>query len=270
MFKIGDFSKLTFVSIRMLRYYDEIDLFKPHSIDSFTNYRYYSASQIPLLNKILYLRDFGLKADEIRVIINETDKSKQLSLLNEKKKELKAQISSDQRKLKELNKYIKNYNVEERKMKHEIIVKEVPSFNVVTLRETLKAYTDEGELWGKIMPLLYKNQVELTGMCYAAFPECDNDDTVVVEIGLEVSKLQDNTDGLTFKELPTIPQAATLLVQGDYSPTIQEGYNQLATWLEQNNYQISGTSRTVYIKGPEDTKDPSEYLTDIIIPIKKT
>lgn len=33
MFKIGEFPKLTQVSIRMLRYYDEIDLLKPENID---------------------------------------------------------------------------------------------------------------------------------------------------------------------------------------------------------------------------------------------
>ncbi len=32
MFKIGEFSKLTQVSIRMLRYYDEMDVFKPLDI----------------------------------------------------------------------------------------------------------------------------------------------------------------------------------------------------------------------------------------------
>jgi DNA-binding transcriptional MerR regulator len=51
MFKIGDFSRLTSVSIRMLRHYDEIGLLKPESIDNFTRYRFYSVEQIPRVNK---------------------------------------------------------------------------------------------------------------------------------------------------------------------------------------------------------------------------
>ena len=39
MFKIGEFSKLTQVSIRMLRYYDEMGLLKPSQVDPWTNYR---------------------------------------------------------------------------------------------------------------------------------------------------------------------------------------------------------------------------------------
>ena len=42
MLKIGYFSKLSRISIRMLRHYDEIGLLKPAEIDPFTGYRYYS------------------------------------------------------------------------------------------------------------------------------------------------------------------------------------------------------------------------------------
>lgn len=45
MIRIGDFSKLSQVSIKTLRYYDEMGLFKPINVDRFTGYRYYSASQ---------------------------------------------------------------------------------------------------------------------------------------------------------------------------------------------------------------------------------
>lgn len=51
MFKIGDFSKFTKVSVRMLRYYDEVGLFKPAQIDDFTGYRYYSANTINIIFK---------------------------------------------------------------------------------------------------------------------------------------------------------------------------------------------------------------------------
>ena len=42
MLKIGEFSKLSRVSVRMLRHYDEIGLLKPAETDRFTDYRYYT------------------------------------------------------------------------------------------------------------------------------------------------------------------------------------------------------------------------------------
>ena len=46
LYKIGDFSKEVNVPVKTLRYYDEINLFKPIEIDLFTGYRYYDKSQI--------------------------------------------------------------------------------------------------------------------------------------------------------------------------------------------------------------------------------
>jgi DNA-binding transcriptional MerR regulator len=55
VFKIGDFSRLAKISIRMLRYYDELGLLKPAEVDKFTGYRFYTTAQISQLNKIIRL-----------------------------------------------------------------------------------------------------------------------------------------------------------------------------------------------------------------------
>jgi DNA-binding transcriptional MerR regulator len=59
MLRIGDFSRLSRVSVKALRYYDEIGLLKPVEVDRFTGYRYYSAEQLPRLNRIVALKDPG-------------------------------------------------------------------------------------------------------------------------------------------------------------------------------------------------------------------
>lgn len=66
LYKIGDFSKKTGLSIRTLRYYDDIGLFKPIEVDLFTNYRYYSDGQLEDLKIINDLKDCGFSLDEIR------------------------------------------------------------------------------------------------------------------------------------------------------------------------------------------------------------
>src|SRR6266568_2351826 len=65
MFLTGEFSQISRVSKRLLHYYDEIGLLKPAHIDSHTGYRYYSARQLPRLNRILALKDLGLSLDYI-------------------------------------------------------------------------------------------------------------------------------------------------------------------------------------------------------------
>ena len=72
MFRIGEFSKLTQVSVRMLRYYDETGILTPAEADKWTGHRLCSVDQIPRLNKILYLRDSGRNVFEETEECNKT------------------------------------------------------------------------------------------------------------------------------------------------------------------------------------------------------
>lgn len=66
LYKIGDFSKKVNVPVKTLRYYDEIDLFKPIEIDLFTGYRYYGDEQIDDLKLILLLKECSFSLEEIK------------------------------------------------------------------------------------------------------------------------------------------------------------------------------------------------------------
>ena len=65
MLKIGEFSKLSRVSVRMLRHYDDIGLLHPAEIDRFTDYRYYSEAQLPTVCRITALKDMGFRLADI-------------------------------------------------------------------------------------------------------------------------------------------------------------------------------------------------------------
>ena len=69
MLKIGDFSKLSRVSIRMLRHYDEIGLLHPVKIDPESGYRYYNENQLPIAGRITALKDMLLAkgAKDVRI-----------------------------------------------------------------------------------------------------------------------------------------------------------------------------------------------------------
>lgn len=269
MFKIGDFSKLTLVSIRMLRYYDEIGLFRPINVDDFTKYRYYSASQIPLLNTIVTLKDLGMSSEEIKQVLHEGDQAKNIKFLKQKEHELIEKLKLDQHRIDMLSHYINHYNEESNNMKYDVVIKDIPSMKCVALKKTIPAYDQEGLLWGELMELMIKHDVSFVPNTLARFHSEPSEEGVTVEVIVEVSKLQENVDGLEFFELEAIKGAATLLVAGDYSPNIQLGFNFFAKWLEENQCSMAGIPRTKYIKGPSPDTDPKDYLTEIILPIIK-
>ena len=79
MLKIGDFSKLSRISIRMLRHYDEIGLLTPKSIDDFIGYRYYAKEQLPIADRISSLKNMGFRLSAIGEILKNYDNPQALS-----------------------------------------------------------------------------------------------------------------------------------------------------------------------------------------------
>ena len=86
MFRIGEFSRIAQVSGRLLRYYDEIGLLSPQSIDPETGYRYYSARQLPRLNRILVLKELGLSLEQVaQLLARETSTDEMRGMLTLRK-----------------------------------------------------------------------------------------------------------------------------------------------------------------------------------------
>lgn len=92
MLRIGDFSKLSRISIRMLRHYDEIGILHPKSVDAFTGYRYYSESQLPLAERIQALKNLGFGLSMVKEILDKySDPQEMERFLLVKRKELEPQ-----------------------------------------------------------------------------------------------------------------------------------------------------------------------------------
>ncbi len=106
LYKIGEFSNMTGLSVKTLRYYDDIDLFKPIDVDLFTGYRYYSTDQIYDLELINVLKSVGFSLEEIK---NNWD-SFTVDLFNEKKDELLKDIEIKQKAIKKIDELKSNLN----------------------------------------------------------------------------------------------------------------------------------------------------------------
>ncbi|MBK9471734.1 MAG: MerR family transcriptional regulator [bacterium] len=71
MFRIGEFSRLAQVTVKALRLYDERGLLVPARVDRSSGYRFYSARQLPRLQRIMALKDLGLTLQEIGDLLDE-------------------------------------------------------------------------------------------------------------------------------------------------------------------------------------------------------
>lgn len=269
MFKIGDFSKLTKVSVRMLRYYDEVGLFKPAKIDGFTGYRYYSAKQISEINLIVSLRDIGFNVVDIAVFLKEKSDEKLEDILKVKSEEIINNIRTEEMRLEKINSAIKDMKKERVNMSYNVTLKSLPSYKVISLRDTIPAYNAEGMLWARIDQYVMAKNIPCSDIAYATYhDEGHKESEVDVEVIMGVDKLLEDENGFVFKETDAVEQAASILVPGDYS-NLAGAYNFLANWIEENGYSISGNPRQVAIKGPWNEKNIEDYLSEIQIPVNK-
>jgi DNA-binding transcriptional MerR regulator len=73
LLSIGDFSRMTFLSVKALRHYHDVGLLSPAQIDPETGYRRYDVTQVPTAQVIRRLRDLGMPLDHVRVVIDAPD-----------------------------------------------------------------------------------------------------------------------------------------------------------------------------------------------------
>lgn len=73
LYAIGEFSKLTDVSIDTLRYYDKIGLLSPEQTDANSSYRYYAHTQLNKLDIIKICRELGLSLAQTKGLFAKGD-----------------------------------------------------------------------------------------------------------------------------------------------------------------------------------------------------
>lgn len=272
IFKIGEFSKLTRVSIRMLRYYDENGIFKPASIDNATGYRTYSVEQIPLLHKIIFLRDIGFNVAEMDAAIKHWENDSIIRHLKNKRQEIESTIKHQQEMLVKIGIALKEIEEEDTSINCNVTLKCIPAYKVLSLRKTIPNYFTEAELWQEMSAFIEHEGLDIppNNLCFAIYHDLEHKDTQVdVEVCVVVNQTNKSRAGFTFRETEKIEAMACAMVYGPFE-NIASAYHSLAEWLmKHDQYKMTGKSRQICHRGPWNEPDPGKYLTEIQIPVEK-
>ncbi|MFS0574708.1 MerR family transcriptional regulator [Sporosarcina sp. 179-K 3D1 HS] len=142
-FSIGQMSKLHNTSIKTLRYYDEIDLFKPNEVDPETGYRYYSVEQFKLLDIINYLKALGVPLKEIKKQTSNRDMDDFIGTLHTHKQTIEEKMQELEIAKKKLE--IRIEELESLKKIEQIgipFIKEIEERTIIQLRESIQSLYD--------------------------------------------------------------------------------------------------------------------------------
>ena len=267
MYRIGEFSKLGKVTVKTLRYYDEVGLLKPDRVDDKTGYRVYSTKQLLELHNIQSLRQVGLPIPETMLILTGYDRR---LVLEQHKREVMAEMDDLKRKLSRINYLLSGQEVES--MNYQATIKEVPSCTVYSKVMTVPNYDAYFDLIPEIGRKLMEKYPDLRcatpGYCFIAYLDEEyKDEDIHVEFCEAVTESREDFDDIVFKEIPPVT-VLSVMHKGPYSD-LRNAYGYAFDWVEKNGYRVSDSPRENYIDGIWNRQDEADWLTELQIPIAK-
>jgi len=278
MLKIGEFSKIAQVSIKTLRYYDQMGLFKPVHIDRFTGYRYYNLSQLVRLNRILALKDLDFTLEQIQELLKLDLSGDGLrNMLKSKTKELRQRITDERNRLLRVENRLKNLREDFHPDTNPVVLKSAPNQLIATVRMTLPSVRDLHTWQNTQLKIVHQYlrgiDEKISGpdiLIYHQdeYREVDLD----VEIGTIIHETQDNTekrmkkDDILIHTLFAVNQMATTITT-QKTNYLSDTYASLAHWTQVNGFRPIGPWRELIFTQEDSSSVP---VVEVQCPVMKT
>ncbi len=153
MLQIGDFTTVSRVSIKTLRYYDSIGLLSPDEVNPVNGYRFYKPQKLIELSEIHQLKEIGLSLEMIKTIRSENPASDEIiSILSDQKGNLENELSTTKKRILDIESMIQV--IKEGVPMETVTIKNLPEVTVASYRLTIPNYDALYEVapkMGKIM-----------------------------------------------------------------------------------------------------------------------
>lgn len=255
VFGVGTFARLGGVSVRTLRYYDEIGLLRPVWVDPHTGYRWYEPDQLHRLHRIVALRDLGVRLVEIGRLLDEPLSVEELrGILLLRRAESHHRLASEAERLSRVEARL--LQMEEPTMTdYEVVVKRTDAQHVIALSEQLDGVADIGDAHSRAWPRLHAVLAEL-GVDFDPPSIAVERGTGPIEFLAALPVPDDidrNADGVETFDIPGLERAATTVMHGE--PDFDGGFRALHAWIEQTGERAAGEIREIYLDcdGPRNT-----------------
>ena len=267
LLSIGEFSRLSRISIRMLRHYDERGVLHPTETDPFTGYRFYSAGLLGTAYRICALRDVGLGVAELAAcvpLLDDTDALRAVLEMQRARLETDAAAVADR--IREVVHLIEILEVPV--MSIDIVQRELPARTVASVRGTIPDYSAEGLLWQRLMAglpatgaVVADAPLVIAVFHDASYVESDTD----VEVQLDVAAPFTGDGQVRCVEVPVLPVVqGTLLGSYDGMGAVTEA---LGRWVGEHGLRIDGPMLNIYVAGPAEQPDPTKWVTQVCVPV---
>ena len=259
MLAIGEFSRLTHLSVRTLRRYHDAGLLEPATVDSATGYRYYGADQIPTAQVIHRLRELDVPLPDVQRILRSPDPGTRAALVADHLQRLESELDRTRAAVVSLRRLLRPDPAP-----LDVELRAAPSTTVAAVENDV-SYEEVVAWYAGAMAELDAVVREPTGVPGGLY------DNALFENGhghvlLYRPTLEPPRSGRVHPvTLPRVELAVTTHV-GDHED-VDVTYGELGAWVVSNALAVAGPVRETYLVGPRDTADPTAWRTEIGWPV---
>lgn len=262
MLSIGEFSRVTQLSVKALRLYHERGILIPSKIDRGSKYRYYGRGDVERAAMIRQMKDMGFSLNEIAEIVREcTDDRQMVSFVQKKMEAVNKTISQYQTMKESLALFLERANEEKPEITGDIAEEEIPDQLVCGIRFKGK-YHEIGHYYRKLSRLCarYGEGKPFTLYYDGEYKEEDADIEATFPVRKKVS-----IEGIGCRVL-TGGKAVTLIHRGPFEE-LGASYLKLYRYCRVNDLKTALPTREQYLKGPGMIfkGNPKKYITKLIM-----
>lgn len=266
MLTIGQMSKFCGASVKTLRHYDKIGLFKPLKTDAVNGYRYYDDSQIGVMLLIGRLKRYGFSLIEIQNLLNIEDSRELLRQLRNQRFRMEREMEHISITIREMGHHLEEFertgDIMSYQNHYEIQLKDAEEQVLVTQRNKMSV-EEFGTYYGKIYEKIAKEHLTVNGVVMAIYHDQEFDPAFSdIELGVGVEE-RDKADVIRPGSF-----CATTIHKGPYSG-LPDAYGAIVTWMNVNGYKMDGMPYEIYLKTQFDNLSPDQWVTEIYFPVKK-
>jgi DNA-binding transcriptional MerR regulator len=238
--------------------------------------RFYEASQLGELNRVIALKDLGFTLQQVQAILAEQVSGAELrGMLRLRRAEISAQIEIETARLARVEARLLTIEDEARVPTDGVVIKRLAAVRVAELTGTATGYEPEAitpviqplyrELWQSIAVA----ELTMTGPAVAYYEGSpDGDGAIVVHAAVPVAATATAHADHNFSvvDLAEADSATAIIHHGSMNDVLSTG-QALARWIDANGYRSAGYAREITL---EWSADPDEWVTELRQPIYAT
>lgn len=258
-YSIGDFSKISRLGIKTLRYYHEIGLLIPIRIDKFTSYRYYDEKSLSRVETINRLKELDFPLETIKEILaNHQDDKGLIQYMQTRLSEVDQQLEEYSAIREKLEAFIRIESVVPEPA-GDVAIKDVPDMFIASIRFKGR-YSDIDEHMTRLFGIF---GTVANGPPFCLYhDEHHADENMNIECSLPILRKMPAA-GINYYTLPGA-RMITIMHEGDYV-NIWRAYQKIVDYLNKKDLPIRPPSREIYLRGKGKILpgNPDKYLTEI-------